>query len=83
VHWVPIAAARKASQLIDRLPDFGFRKAQDVLGARGSRPEEAQRQRRPDEALLRAVVQVSLKPPSLRVTSREDTAARGTQVDQL
>ena len=45
--------------------------------------EQPQLQRDPDQALLRAVVQVALEPPPLGVAGGDDPLARGLELGQL
>ena len=77
-------AARELAQLRERVRELVARGRHELL--RGGVVADAvlqqpELQRDPDEALLRAVVQVALEPPPLRVAGRDDPLARGLQLD--
>ena len=81
-------AVRQLAQLGDRPAQLGLglvqaRRELRILVGPELRPQEAKREREPDEALLRAVVEVALEPAALGVTRLDDAGARGAEILQL
>ena len=66
-----VTARRSSAWASSRCAELRIRVGPDL------RPQEAQCERKPDEALLRAVVEVALEPAALGVTRFDDAGARG------
>ena len=75
---------RELAQVGDRLGQLGRRGREQLVGLGRRVAElplrEPQPHRQPDEALLRAVVEVPLEPPALGVAGLDDAAPRGREL---
>src|SRR4051794_12636145 len=77
--------ARELAQLGEAYLQLVGGTREQVLQVRvggGARPGTAEQQRQRDEARLRAVVEVALEAPALRVAGLDEAGARGTELHQ-
>ena len=79
--------ASECAQLVEPGHQLGVRLAQQLLHLvvvlADARARQPQREPDPEQALLRAVVEVALEPPALGVAGRDDTRARGAHLGEL
>ena len=76
--------ARELAQLLERLRELVGRRRDELLRQRGvgtdAVVDHPELERDGDEPLLRAVVEVALQPPPLRVARGDEALARGAQL---
>ena len=80
---MPWASSRSSSTARRSSASASSRRVAPAILSLPSRERGSQRERQPDEPLLRAVVEVALEPPALGVARLDDAGARSAQMLEL